>query len=106
MAMKKRTQIKDTLAHEIGASIALQRKSASLTQRELSNLAGLGETTISEIEHGQFVPRLAMLYRIANVLSEHGSLVCIEDLVPSRWRDDAPLSTDTRKKPTSAKRKP
>jgi len=55
-------------AERIGTVIQFHRKVAGLTRKELSELAGVGETTIYNVEHGRSV-RLDTLLRLFNALN-------------------------------------
>ncbi len=53
---------------QLGAAIAEARAKAGLTQLELSQRAGLEESTIITLEQGQYKPESSELSRIAEVL--------------------------------------
>jgi transcriptional regulator with XRE-family HTH domain len=44
------------------------RKQKNLTQKELSDLLSVRQTTVSAWETGKVVPRLPMVFNLANVL--------------------------------------
>ena len=57
------------LAHQIGTAVRAHRKAASLTQKELADLAEIGKTAVFDIEAGKQTVRLATLFRVLHVLN-------------------------------------
>lgn len=53
----------------IGMRISEIRHLRGMTQKELSDKAGLSQTHISRIESGQYIPRVDIAARIAEALS-------------------------------------
>ncbi|WP_129408052.1 helix-turn-helix transcriptional regulator [Marinitoga lauensis] len=41
----------------------------NLTQKELSDLLGIGQSTLSEIENGKYLPRIDLAKKIAKILN-------------------------------------
>lgn len=54
---------------DLGASIKDHRKKAGLTQLELANLAGVGKTTVFDIEKNKETVRLNNLFAVLQVLN-------------------------------------
>lgn len=54
---------------DLGALIKGHRKKAGLTQLELANLAGLGKTTVFDIEKNKETVRLNNLFAVLRVLN-------------------------------------
>lgn len=75
-----------TLEHYIGITIRGRRKELGLSQAELSALAGITDTTLSNIEKGQYGGRfytIAILFGCLNL-----DLNLISDLVFEMLRND------------------
>lgn len=53
----------------IGDIIRFHRKKAGLTQKHLATLAGVGKTTVFDIEQGKSSVRLNTLLAVASVLN-------------------------------------
>ncbi len=64
---------------EIGLRIAYQRKKAGYTQLDLTSIAGISRSHLSQIESGNEIPSLSYLFKIADVLGIEAS-VFIKDL--------------------------
>lgn len=54
---------------DLGALIKGHRKKAGLTQLELANLAGVGKTTVFDIEKNKKTVRLNNLFAVLQVLN-------------------------------------
>lgn len=54
---------------DLGALIKDHRKKAGLTQLELANLAGVGKTTVFDIEKNKETVRLNNLFAVLQVLN-------------------------------------
>ena len=54
---------------DLGALIKDHRKKAGLTQLELANLAGVGKTTVFDIEKNKETVRLNSLFAVLQVLN-------------------------------------
>lgn len=54
---------------DLGALIKDHRKKAGLTQLELANLAGVGKTTVFDIEKNKETVRLNSLFAVLKVLN-------------------------------------
>ena len=54
---------------DLGALIKEHRKKAGLTQLELANLAGVGKTTVFDIEKNKETVRLNNLFAVLRVLN-------------------------------------
>ena len=54
---------------QLGKAIPFHRKRAGLTRAELSELAGVGQTTIYELEHGKESIQFNMVFHILDVLN-------------------------------------
>ncbi|WP_445957788.1 helix-turn-helix transcriptional regulator [Yeosuana sp.] len=54
---------------DLGAFIKDHRKKAGLTQLELANLAGVGKTTVFDIEKNKETVRLNNLFAVLQVLN-------------------------------------
>lgn len=61
-------------AYKMGESIRAERERQNLTQRELGDRAGIGESTVSKIEHGHSLS-LKNLFGIARALNLEGSFL-------------------------------
>ena len=61
-------------AYKMGEAIKAERERQNLTQRELGEKAGIGESTVSKIEHGQSLS-LKNLFGIARALDLKGSFL-------------------------------
>lgn len=57
------------MAAKIGDIIQTTRKRAGLSQKELSDLAGVGKTTVFDIENGKDTVRFANILKLCNVLN-------------------------------------
>jgi len=55
--------------HNVAQNVLLYREQASLTQQQLSKLAGVDRKTINRIENGHFSPSVDTLIRLAIVLN-------------------------------------
>lgn len=55
--------------NEFGTVIRFHRKKSGLTQKELADLAGVGKTSVFDIEHGKPTVQLETLQRICRVLN-------------------------------------
>lgn len=54
-------------AHEIGELVRSRRRANNLTQRELSELAGVGLRLVSELERGKSTLRIDAVNRVLTV---------------------------------------
>lgn len=57
------------MAVKIGQFIQAVRKKAQLTQKVLSDLAGIGKTTLFDIENGKESVRLSNILKVRRVLN-------------------------------------
>lgn len=57
-----------TIAGRFGANMTRHRRAADLTQEELSLMAGLHRTEISQLERGLRIPRLDTVVKLAACL--------------------------------------
>ena len=62
--------------NEIGQFVRQRRKAAKLTQKELAEIAGVGQRFISELERGKLTMRLL---EVDNVLAVFGKQLGIVD---------------------------
>lgn len=53
---------------DLGPVVRFHRKSARLTQAELARLAGVGKTSVFDVEHGKRTVRLTTLQAVLEVL--------------------------------------
>lgn len=53
---------------EIGKKLRAIRLAAGLSELKLARLAGVSQSTLSEVEHGKYPPRLDFLQRVCSVL--------------------------------------
>lgn len=58
-----------SIREEIGLKIALFRKEAGLSQRDLAEKAGLTQNTIYKIENGKFSVGIDVLGKVAEALN-------------------------------------
>jgi transcriptional regulator with XRE-family HTH domain len=58
----------DNLAKTVGYAVAVQRKNACLTQRQLAEKLGIETETVSRMENGKYPPNLARLEQLAEIL--------------------------------------
>lgn len=58
-----------SIREEIGLKIALFRKEAGLSQRDLADKAGLTQNTIYKIENGKFSVGIDVLGKVAEALN-------------------------------------
>lgn len=63
------TDFNSTLCRLLGERIRTRREELKLSQVELSEKAGLGRSSISNIEKGRQSPPLAVLYQICSALN-------------------------------------
>jgi transcriptional regulator with XRE-family HTH domain len=56
------------LAKTVGYAIAIQRRNAGLTQRQLAERLGIEAETVSRMEHGKYPPTIARLEQLADIL--------------------------------------
>ena len=54
---------------EIGDIVRYHRKKSGLTQKELADLAGIGKTSVFDIEHGKQTVQLETLRAVFSVLN-------------------------------------
>jgi putative transcriptional regulator len=73
---KKIDRVVSTTQQNVAQNLARYREKASLTQQQLSDLAGVDRKTINRIENGHFSPSIDTLTRLAVVLN-----ISISDLV-------------------------
>ncbi len=57
------------MAVKLGDIIKKTRKKAGLSQKELADFAGVGKTTVFDIENGKKTVRFANIQRICKVLN-------------------------------------
>jgi len=57
-----------TVARQFGANLARHRKDTGLSQEEVSFMAGVHRTEISQLERGFRVPRIDTLVKLAGAL--------------------------------------
>lgn len=67
-ASKKQPKM-TTIAQQAGNLIREARKQKGLTQKELGDKLGIGESRVSKYESGKHNPTLATLQKIADILS-------------------------------------
>lgn len=64
----------------IGRQIAAHRKKNKLTQGQLADLVGVaGKTVINNYEHGDRMPSIKMLNKIAGVLGCSARVILVRD---------------------------
>ena len=68
--------------NHIGEVVRFHRKAAELTRKNLSELAGVGETTIYDVEHGKETVRLSTLLNLLDALN---ITLRLESLLMSRF---------------------
>jgi y4mF family transcriptional regulator len=56
-------------AEQIGEAVRYHRRRGGLSQRELADLAGIGKTSVFDIEKGKPTVRLATLVAVLRVLN-------------------------------------
>ncbi len=61
-------------AYELGEVLRAERERMNMTQKELGEKAGIGESTVSKIEHGHSLS-LKNLFGIARALDLQGSFL-------------------------------
>src|SRR5262249_19003751 len=66
----------DSVAKRLGENMRTLREARTLTQAQISKLAGLPRATLSNLETGMGTPTLSVLHRVANALQ-----VSIEELI-------------------------
>lgn len=69
MASRKIDKIVNDTQRNVAANLIALREGASLTQLQLSDLAGVDRKTINRIENGHFSPSVDTLTRLALVLN-------------------------------------
>ena len=69
MASRKIDKIVNDTQRNVAANLIALREGASLTQLQLSDLAGVDRKTINRIENGHFSPSIDTLTRLALVLN-------------------------------------
>lgn len=52
----------------------------NLTQKELSDLLGIGQSTLSEIENNKYLPRIDLAKKIAKILNHD-----LEEVFPEEY---------------------
>lgn len=67
-------QSNTTFFNELAQIVIYHRKKSGLNRLELSRLAGVGKTSIYDIEHGKKTIRLDTLIKILGVLNIHITL--------------------------------
>jgi y4mF family transcriptional regulator len=67
--------VKNKDAEAISTAVRIHRKACGLTQLELADLAGVGKTTVFDVEHGKDSVRLINLLRILHALNLQLSLI-------------------------------
>jgi transcriptional regulator with XRE-family HTH domain len=65
---KKAPINKETDAKDVGSRIREARTQAGLSQSQLAKLCGMDQSRITQIEGGQYDPRLSTIRRIAEAL--------------------------------------
>ena len=76
MSQKKIERFVESTQKNVAKNLANFRERSSLTQQQLSDLAGIDRKTINRIENGHFSPSIDTLTRLAVVLN-----VSISDLL-------------------------
>ena len=66
------------ILNEIRESIIEIRKSANISQKELSQKTGITQANISKIENGRYIPSIPVLKRIADGLNKRLSVDFVE----------------------------
>ncbi len=61
-------EIKSNLHRRLMANLKSRRRELNLTQRQLGDLLGMGQSAYSQIENGHFEPSMEMTERIAKTL--------------------------------------
>ena len=69
MASRKIDKVVNKTQRNVAANLIALREGASLTQLQLSELAGIDRKTINRIENGHFSPSVDTLTRLALVLN-------------------------------------
>jgi len=69
MTSRKIDKIVNETQRNIASNLIALREGASLTQLQLSELAGIDRKTINRIENGHFLPSVDTLTRLAVVLN-------------------------------------
>jgi putative transcriptional regulator len=69
MASRKIDKIVNDTQHNVATNLIALREGASLTQMQLSDLAGVDRKTINRIENNHFSPSVDTLTRLALVLN-------------------------------------
>ena len=59
----------DSIAVELGCQIRDKRMSLGLTQQELASMANTRQSAVSRLECGDYLPRLSVLKRYAQILN-------------------------------------
>lgn len=72
----------DRLEYALGAKLREERKRLSLTMVQLSELSGISQPHLSQMENGKVSPSINSLYRLANAL----------DISPQQLLPDVPSS--------------
>lgn len=79
MSQKKIERFVESTQKNVAQNLVHLREQCSLTQQQLSDLAGIDRKTINRIENGHFSPSIDTLTRLAVVLN-----VSISDLLDPR----------------------
>ena len=74
----------DEVAEGVGEMLRAAREARGLSTRALAHLAGVGQSTLSNIENGRVLPSVRTLYTIADALGTGPG-----ELLPRTVRDDA-----------------
>lgn len=69
MTSRKIDNIVNETQRNVASNLIALREGASLTQLQLSELAGIDRKTINRIENGHFLPSVDTLTRLALVLN-------------------------------------
>ncbi len=72
---------------QIGLKVQALRKSQNLTQEEVAEKAGVSWRTISNLEMGRTVPKLELIYDIAQIFQ-----ISIDELLTCKMQTNKPLS--------------
>jgi putative transcriptional regulator len=76
VSKKKIQRFVESTQKNVAQNLASYREQSSLTQQQLSDLAGIDRKTLNRIENGHFSPSIDTLTRLAVVLN-----VSISDLL-------------------------
>jgi len=72
---------------QIGLKVQALRKSQNLTQEDLASMTGVSWRTISNLETGRTVPKLELIYNIAQIFQ-----ISIDELLTGKRQTNKPFS--------------